>query len=150
MKRYGMTGISLLLAALTALSPAAVLAQTTEAPVQEATETAEAVVTATETEDILPAPEQSEPAEEEPIVPDTMVGGTYKFVADVRDDGSVGVSTFTWKLDLTDGTLYLDVDGNVPPEFDYVVVNNTVEQAVADVLGIMQGEACRAQRVTLN
>ena len=35
------------------------------------------------------------------------------------------------------------------PEFDYVVVNNTVEQAVADVLAIMQAEACRAQRVTL-
>ena len=36
------------------------------------------------------------------------------------------------------------------PEFDYVVVNNTVEQAVADVLAIMQAEACRAQRVTLH
>lgn len=36
------------------------------------------------------------------------------------------------------------------PEFDYVVINNTVEQAVADVLAIMQAEACRAQRVTLH
>lgn len=36
------------------------------------------------------------------------------------------------------------------PEFDYIVVNNTVEQAVSDVLAIMQAEACRAQRVTLH
>lgn len=34
-------------------------------------------------------------------------------------------------------------------QFDYVVVNHTVEQAVADVLAIMQAEACRSQRVTL-
>lgn len=36
------------------------------------------------------------------------------------------------------------------PEFDYIVVNNTVEQAVTDVLAIMQAESCRAARVTLN
>ena len=35
------------------------------------------------------------------------------------------------------------------PEFDYIVVNNTVEQAVSDVLAIMQAEACRSSRVTL-
>lgn len=36
------------------------------------------------------------------------------------------------------------------PEFDYIVVNNTVEQAVADVLAIMQAESCRAARVILD
>lgn len=36
------------------------------------------------------------------------------------------------------------------PQFDYIVVNNTVEQAVSDVLAIMQAEACRAQRITLH
>lgn len=36
------------------------------------------------------------------------------------------------------------------PEFDYIVVNNTVEQAVTDVLAIMQAESCRAARVTLD
>lgn len=35
------------------------------------------------------------------------------------------------------------------PEFDYIVVNNTVEQAVSDVLAIMQAETCRSSRVTL-
>ena len=35
------------------------------------------------------------------------------------------------------------------PEFDYIVINNTVEQAVSDVLAIMQAEACRSSRVTL-
>ena len=35
------------------------------------------------------------------------------------------------------------------PKFDYIVVNNTVEQAVSDVLAIMQAEACRSSRVTL-
>lgn len=34
-------------------------------------------------------------------------------------------------------------------DFDYIVVNNTVEQAVADVLAIMQAESCRAARVEL-
>ena len=139
MKRYGMAGISLLLAALTALSPAAVLAQTTEAPVQEATETVEVIVTTTETEDILPAPE-----EEEPIVPDTTVGGTYKFVADVKDDGKVGVSVFTWKLDLTDGTLYLDVDGNVPAEFDYVERELPWEDYREDIRKAVLGEGFTA------
>lgn len=36
------------------------------------------------------------------------------------------------------------------PEFDYIVVNNTVEQAVTDVLAIMQAESCRAARVILD
>ena len=35
------------------------------------------------------------------------------------------------------------------PEFDYIIINNTVEQAVSDVLAIMQAEACRSSRVTL-
>lgn len=35
------------------------------------------------------------------------------------------------------------------PQFDYIVVNNTVEQAVSDVLAIMQAEACRAARVQM-
>ena len=32
-------------------------------------------------------------------------------------------------------------------DFDYIVVNDTVEQAVSDVLAIMQAETCRAARV---
>ncbi|MCD8356339.1 MAG: guanylate kinase [Clostridia bacterium] len=36
------------------------------------------------------------------------------------------------------------------PEFDYIVVNNTVEQAAADVLAIMKAESCRAERVILD
>ncbi|HBI64647.1 MAG TPA: guanylate kinase [Clostridiales bacterium] len=32
------------------------------------------------------------------------------------------------------------------PQFDYIVVNQTVEQAVSDVLAIMQAESCRAAR----
>ena len=35
-------------------------------------------------------------------------------------------------------------------DFDYIVVNNTVEQAVKDVLAIMQAETCRAARVEIN
>ena len=35
------------------------------------------------------------------------------------------------------------------PQFDYIVVNNTVEQAVSDVLAIMQAEACRAERTEI-
>lgn len=35
------------------------------------------------------------------------------------------------------------------PQFDYIVVNDTVEQAVSDVLAIMRAEACRAARVTI-
>ncbi len=35
------------------------------------------------------------------------------------------------------------------PEFDYIVVNNTVERAVSDVLAIIQAETCRSSRVTL-
>ncbi|MDO4174304.1 MAG: guanylate kinase [Eubacteriales bacterium] len=36
------------------------------------------------------------------------------------------------------------------PEFDYIVVNRTVEQAVSDVLAIMQAESCRAERALLD
>ncbi|MDO5783669.1 MAG: guanylate kinase [Eubacteriales bacterium] len=36
------------------------------------------------------------------------------------------------------------------PQFDYIVVNNTVEQAVSDVLAIMQAEACRAARTQID
>lgn len=115
MNRYAKFSISLMLAALTALSPAAVLAQTTEDPMQETTEMTQVLA-----EDILPAPEQPDVSEEEPVIPDTTVGGTYKFVVDAKDDGEIGVSVFTWKLDLATGTLYLDVDGLVPAEFDYV------------------------------
>lgn len=32
-------------------------------------------------------------------------------------------------------------------QFDYIVVNNTVEQAAADVLAILRAEKCRAARV---
>lgn len=32
------------------------------------------------------------------------------------------------------------------PQFDYIVVNQTVEQAASDVLAIMQAESCRAGR----
>ncbi len=32
------------------------------------------------------------------------------------------------------------------PQFDYIVVNHTVEQAVLDVLAIMRAETCRAER----
>lgn len=35
------------------------------------------------------------------------------------------------------------------PQFDYIVVNNTVEQAVSDVLAILQAETCRAARRVL-
>ena len=35
------------------------------------------------------------------------------------------------------------------PQFDYIVVNNTVEQAVSDVLAIMQAETCRAARTEI-
>ena len=35
-------------------------------------------------------------------------------------------------------------------DFDYIVVNNTVEQAANDVLAIMQAETCRAARVKIN
>ncbi len=34
------------------------------------------------------------------------------------------------------------------PQFDYIVVNNTVEQAVSDVLAILRAESCRAVRHT--
>lgn len=34
-------------------------------------------------------------------------------------------------------------------QFDYIVVNNTVEQATADVLAILRAESCRAQRVEI-
>lgn len=33
------------------------------------------------------------------------------------------------------------------PEFDYIVVNDSVEQAVSDILAIMQAETCRSNRV---
>ncbi len=36
------------------------------------------------------------------------------------------------------------------PQFDYIVVNHTVEQAASDVLAIMRAEACRADRVCCN
>lgn len=35
-------------------------------------------------------------------------------------------------------------------QFDYIVINNTVEQAVSDVLAIMQAEACRAARIQID
>lgn len=35
------------------------------------------------------------------------------------------------------------------PQFDYIVVNHTVEQAVLDVLAIMRAETCRAERAEI-
>ncbi len=35
-------------------------------------------------------------------------------------------------------------------DFDYIVINHTVEQATDDVLSILRAESCRAQRVRIN